>query len=346
MRVLVIKPSSLGDVVSGLAVVPRLRRLLPGCRLEWLVNGEYAELVKAAGVDEVIVFDRQSWRTWRGVLAGARNVWEVSRRVRRARYDIVIDLQGLLRSAWFTWVSGGERRIGFADAREGAWLAYKERVKVARREMHAVDCCVAALRGLGDEGGQAWWEWPGLPPVEAGVREKTGLTPQGYFVLVPGSRRVEKRWPVVSWGALAARLWHAYELPVVIIGNDKERALAAEIAAVASHHGAAPGKIYLLAGALSLVEVLGLSRMSKLVIGGDTGPLHAAVAAGGRVVALMGPTDPERHGPYGQRDHVVTAAAECAPCHGGRRECRGAARCMEDISVDAVMNKVQEVLAR
>lgn len=345
MRVLVVKPSSLGDVVSALAVVPRLRRLLPGCRIDWLVNREYAPLVAAAGVDEVLAFDRRAWRRWRGVLAGVRNVWEVAMALRRARYDIVLDLQGLLRSGWFTWISGAPRRIGFADAREGAWLAYTERVRVKRHETHAVDCCLNVMKTLGDDNNApARWEWPGLDEASAAVREKTGLTPQRFLVIVPGSRREEKRWPTAAWGELIAQLWQAYHLPVAIIGDESERGLAAEIAGMATARGAAPGVVHLLAGALSLVEVLALSRDSRLLIGSDTGPLHAAVAAGARVVALMGPTHPDRHGPYGQREHVVMAPAACAPCHGGTRACGAVPNCMTAITVDMVMNKVHEVM--
>lgn len=344
MRVLVVKPSSLGDVVSALAVVPRLRRLLPGCRIDWFVNREYAPLVAAAGVDEVIAFDRRSWRHWRGVLAGVRNVWDVAMALRRARYDIVLDLQGLLRSGWFTWISGAPRRIGFADAREGAWLAYTERVRVARHEMHAVDCCLAVLRALGDDAAPAWWEWPGLDKVATEVRKKTGMAPESFFVIVPGSRRAEKRWPTAAWGELTARLSQAYHLPVAIIGDESERGLAAEIAGAATARGAAPGVVHVLAGALNLVEVLAFSRDSRLLIGCDTGPLHAAVAAGARVVELMGPTHPDRHGPYGQREHVVMAPAACAPCHGGARTCGAMPNCMAAITVDIVMNKVHEVM--
>jgi len=345
MRVLIVKPSSLGDVVSALAVVPRLRQVLPGCTVDWLVNREYAPLVAAAGVDHVIVFDRGSWRRWQGVLAGMRNLISVTRAVRRGTYDVVIDLQGLLRSGWFTWISGAARRIGFADAREGAALVYTERVSVARHAMHAVDCCMAVLRVLGDEqSGPAQWEWPGLEHAVREAQAKTGLAPGGYVVLAPGTRRREKRWPAAAWGALAGQLWQRYHLPAAIIGAENERELAAQIAAEAGKNGAAPGVVHLLAGALSLLEVLGLSRASRLVIGCDSGALHAAVAAGARVVALMGPTHPERHGPYGQRGHVVMAPEACAPCHGGRRKCGAAPRCMDAISVDMVMNKVHEVM--
>lgn len=345
MRVLVIKPSSLGDVVSALAVVPRLRRLLPGWRIDWFVNREYAPLVAAAGVDGVIAFDRRSWRRWQGVLAGVRNVWEVAVALRRAQYDLAIDLQGLLRSGWFTWMSGAPRRIGFADAREGAWLAYTERVRVKRHETHAVDCCLAVMKALGDtDDAPARWEWPGLDEAIEAMREKTGLTPESFVVIVPGTRRAEKRWPAAAWGELTARLSQRYGLPVAIVGDESERGLAAEIAGVATRHGAAPGVVRVLAGALSLVEMLALTRDSRLLIGCDTGPLHAAVAAGARVVALMGPTHPDRHGPYGQRDHVVMAPAACAPCHGGARVCGAAPNCMAAITVDMVMTKVNEVM--
>ncbi|MCX7847317.1 MAG: glycosyltransferase family 9 protein [bacterium] len=344
MRVLVVKPSSLGDVVCALAVVPRLRRLLPGCEIDWLINREYAALVQAAGVDRVIVFDRGSWRRWRSVLAGLSNLWDASLQIRRSRYALVLDLQGLLRSGWFTWVSGAPRRIGFADAREGAWLAYTERVQVRRHTVHAVDYCLAALRVLGDGAEPASWEWPGLAPALAAVREKTGLVSKTYFVLAPGSRRAEKRWPVAAWGELTARLWQRYHLPVALVGDERERELAAEIARRASTCGIAPGVVHVLAGVLNLLDLLALSRESRLFIGGDTGPLHAAVAAGAQVVALMGPTDPDRHGPYGQREHVVAAPAPCAPCHGSRRACDMTPGCMEAITVDAVMNKVQEVI--
>ncbi len=343
-RVLIIKPSSLGDVVNALAVAPRLRRLLPGCAIDWLVNREYAPLVAAAGIDSVIVFDRGSWRRWSGVVHGARNLWHVSAGVRRARYDLAIDLQGLLRSGWFAWISGAPRRLGFADAREGAAWAYTHRITVARRHMHAVECCLAAVRALGDDAAPVTWDWPGLDDAVPALRAQTGLAPGSFCVLVPGSRRAEKRWPAAAWAELAARIWNTHRMPIVLAGSPDETPIADAIMADAVTHGAAPDAVRNYAGALTLVELLALCRDSRIVVACDTGPLHMAVAAGARVVALMGPTHPDRHGPYGQRDHVVMAPVACAPCHGGRRRCGAQPECMSAISVDEVSNKVTAVL--
>ncbi len=338
-RVLVIKPSSLGDVVNGLVVVPRLRQLIPSCEIHWLVNAEYADVVAAAGVDRVLSFHRDSWRRWSGVLTGARNVVALSRALLAAKYDVALDLQGLFRSGWFTWITRAPLRIGFADARECARMFYNRRVAIDRHATHAVDCYLKTLEILGDNKSPAEWQWFGLDTVAEKLHAGLGTSVGAYFVFVLGARWKSKRWTASAFAETAVELWETYQQRIFLVGDSREQEMADAVIREAGARGRADDGILSLAGKINLVELIALCRDSRLVLTPDTGPMHCAVAAGAKVVALMGPTDPVRHGPYNQPEHVVKSSMPCMPCY--RRRCRAKGQsCMEALTPAMVMQAV------
>jgi lipopolysaccharide heptosyltransferase I len=341
--ILIIKPSSLGDVAVALAVVPALRAHYPDATIDWLANSEYAGLVAAAQhVRHVHTFERGSWRCAGGLMHGLRNFAHLMRALRRPRYDIVIDLQGLLRSAWFTCLTGAPVRVGFADAREGAYLAYNRRVDVDRHTTHALDCCLAAVEALTGEQPTPHWEWRALDETAAAVHAGLATRPGAYFVCVPGTRWESKCWPTHHLADAVHGLWERYQQPVVLTGSQEEIDVAQQVADAAIARGCPAEAIKNAAGTLSLVELLALFRDCRLVVTPDSGPMHLAVAVGARIVAIMGPTSPVRHGPYGQRDNVVVAQETHAPCY--RRVCARSAPCMQSLSSKQVLAKVAEVL--
>ena len=345
-KVLIIKPSSLGDVANALAAIPAVRALYPGCVLHWLVNAEYEELVRAAGVDDVLRFERGMWRGVSTLASGIGTLCRLHKALRRARYDTVIDLQGLFRSGWFAWMTGAAVRLGFSDARECASLFYTHVVDTRRHFVHAVDACMAAVRALGGADVQAAWEWPGLAAVAGDVHEAAGTKPGGYVVLVPGARHGAKRWPAESYADVAARIWKGHGIPLVLVGAADEEELCAHVKRAAVEHGCDGSAVLPLAGRVSLAGLVTLCRDSRLVVSNDTGALHLAVASGASVVAVMGPTRREGHGPYGQMDHVVAARKDCAPCQGTRRRsrCTDEGACMRTITVESVMGKADALL--
>ena len=148
-RVLIIRPTALGDVVRTVPALVSLRAAMPQARIDWLVHDAYADAIRHhPALDGVIEFPRRRFgRAWTSP-AIARELWRWTASLRRARYDLVFDLQGLARSGWFTFVTGAARRVGFANAREGAWLGYNRRHRVDA-EVHAVDRMLALLEAEG-----------------------------------------------------------------------------------------------------------------------------------------------------------------------------------------------------
>jgi heptosyltransferase-1 len=267
MRILIIKPSSLGDVIHALPTVNLIRRQFPDAHLTWLINAELSSLLKNCPViNDRIEFHRHESGTW----------WSLLRRLRREHFDLVVDLQGLFRSGLFAFVTGAARRVGLSDSREGARWFYTEIVPV-RRE-HAV---TRYLRVTGQTG-------PIEFPLGVGDRKRENL-----IALNPLARWESKIWGDEKFSALLDRLPADR---VVLIGSARERDRIESINR---------GRARNLAGTLDLYELAELYRRCAVVITNDTGPMHLAAAVGTPVIALFGPTDPALVGPYGSGHTVL-----------------------------------------
>ena len=342
MKILVIKPSALGDVINGLVIVPRLRKIFPDCEIHWFVNSEYADLVEMAGVDKIIKFERGAWKHFYSVFSGIKNVSKISLELKRNKYDVVIDLQGLLRSGWFTFITGAPVRIGFSDARELAHLFYNRKVDVKRNKTHAVDCCLEVLKKLGDEKPKAKWKWFGLNEKIPALNWKYKINNDDFIVFVVGSRWQTKSWPPNFFGKTAALLYKKTGLKIFLTGAENEIHVAEEVIFHAIENGCKESAIVSLAGKISLCELFALCSESKLVLTTDTGPMHCAASLGAKVVALMGPTNPVRHGPYNQQKNVIVIDKKCAPCY--KRKCPNNEICMAKISPETVVEKIMDVI--
>lgn len=298
MRILIIKPSSLGDVVHALPTVNLIRRRHPDARIAWLINHELSGLLERCPIiDERIEFARRAYGSLPSLLA----------RLRRGRFDLVVDLQGLLRSGLFARVTGAPQRIGLSDSREGARWFHTEVVTVPR--CHAVDRYLKAADHLGC----------GTAPVvfPIGHADSLPIEGTGWIAVNPMARWESKIWPADRFAALLEQL-PAERL--VFVGSRGE---ADRIEAITR------GRAWNLAGRLTLLQLAAFYRRCAVVISNDTGPMHIAAAVGARVVALFGPTDPRLVGPYGA-GHVVLQGA------GGR---------MDAITVEQVAAAVKPFLA-
>ncbi|HYM62982.1 MAG TPA: lipopolysaccharide heptosyltransferase I [Thermoanaerobaculia bacterium] len=318
--ILVVRLSALGDVIHTLPAVAALRAALPRCRIGWVVEPPYRELIElVAPVDEVFTIGVKRWRrqsvstTWREIqeLRGAMREF--------ARGAVAIDFQGLIKSAAIAWSSGARLRYGFERAaiRESWALMFLNRTISVDRTHHVVDWNLDLARGIVPSIGAA-------PPVDlspfAARPSGTPASLSGRIVLLPGAGRASKIWPAARFRDCARAIEaRSGKLPVIAWGPG-EYELAESIAA---------GGCAEIAPPTGLRELTWLLRESQLVIAGDTGPLHLAAALGTKVVALFGPTSPERNGPYGQRHHVV--------------ESFSTTRTMEGIAVEQVMKKFDEV---
>lgn len=312
MDLLIIKLGALGDVVNTLPLAMALKRAL-GARIYWLVAPLSYPLLKAhPAVDQAIVFDPR-----RGAAAAAA----LLRRCRRQRFDLVLDLQRILKSGLWCWALRGERKIGFDRRRckELTWLLPFERIPAGHPHDHMVHQYLEFARYLGISGRPVEWGLAGggdLPP---------GL-PQWFVVLNIGATKPANRWSAESFSALARGIQARYGLRCVLTGGPEDSPTALAV------HAATGGSVCNLVGKTSLTELIGVLDRSAAVVTCDTGPMHLAVALGKKVLALFGPSDHRRTGPY--RGRVIRAKIACSPC--GRKTC-GWPECMTAIRPEAVL---------
>ncbi|MBI5396352.1 MAG: lipopolysaccharide heptosyltransferase II [Verrucomicrobia bacterium] len=331
MKILIVKPSSLGDIIHALPTVRILRRAYPQAHIAWLINDNFAPLLDGCPViDRVIPFARRRLGRFSGIPEALR----FARSLKAEGFDWAVDLQCLLRSALICWASGARRRTGLADGREGSTFFYNEVVKLPPPPTHAVDRYLMLPRQLGLEVDRIEVPLAGAPVAE---REK-------LILINPGARWATKRWPADRFAALldahAAR-WPDYRL--ALLGSGDERPLAESIAA------GAKAKADILAGRTTLPELTALMRRARLLISNDTGPLHLAVAVGTPTVSMFGPTDPRRTGPYPPNcdsNIVLTGKVECAPCF--KSGCRHTPelQCMTAITVEQVVAAAGRLLSK
>jgi heptosyltransferase-1 len=306
-RVALVKLSALGDVVHALPVAAALRAARPGAYLAWVVERRESALLRGhPALDAVIVADTRSWRRartaddLRAALTGLR---ALRRQLRRARFDVALDLQGLMKSRLITAACGARRRIGF-DASWGSEPLHAVRLtdRVAPpTARHVVEQYLALLAPLGITPGAPQFHLPVSAGAEARIDEwlaSVGLKPhQRLVVLNPGAGRADKLWPLGHLTTLARRLAHDAAAHVVLTWGPGEEGTARVVVA------AAPSAV--LAPPTDLDALLALLRRASVVVAADTGPLHMAAGPGTPCVGLYGPTSPARNGPYGAGHRVL-----------------------------------------
>lgn len=333
-HILFIKPSSLGDIVHAMPTCAAIRRAYPKARLTWLVKREWAGLVERIdGVDRVWPVES----TFKGWLS------QVSP-LRAERFDLVVDLQGLFRSAAIGWLGGSSLLVGFANGREGSPWFYSRRVPVPQLEMHAVDRYLLVAKAVGAvESGAPEFRFR-IPQTDYEevdrLLSRSGVTPEMSWVAMNVSARwPTKRWPAASFAEVADRLQQERCGAVVMIGGPDERA---DIAAVS---GMMKTPAIDLAGTTTVGLLPALLSRASLLITNDSGPMHIAAAAGTPVVALFGPTSAARTGPYGVGHRVLATEISCRPCLS--RTCHNPVQleCLTRISHEQVFVAVRDQLA-
>jgi len=344
-RILLIKPSSAGDILHALPVARALRATWPEATLEWLVGSSFIDLLEAEpSLTALIPFDRRHFahvgRRWRASSDFARFVTGL----RRRDYDLVIDLQGLFRSGFLARAAAAPVRIGFRDAREFSWLFYTHFMTTRQDRAHAVDRNLEALALLGVNPGEVDMR-PALRAEDrssaAALLAERSIAPRApYALIAPGTRWETKQWSVERFGRVAARLADEHGLPTLLVGGAGDRSLA-RLAVAASGNRA-----HDLSGRTSLRALAALVESARLVITADSFPMHLAAAYGRPLVALFGPTHPGRTGPYGALDRVVRLDLPCSPCYlRNLRDCPHQHRCMNDLDVERVMAEARLRLA-
>lgn len=290
-RLLIVKLSSLGDIMHALPAVDAIKRGT-GAAIDWVTQREYVELVSCCPhVDDVISFDRRH---------PVRSLPRVRRALRARRYDAVIDLHGLLKSGIITWLSGCPRRIGPSFHREGSGLFYTEAAGAPDLDRHRVDQKRDIVSCLG---------LPTVPPrFPLNIEPASCKLPRPQVGILPCSRHAAKNWPAEHYTELCTRLIIDCGASVLLLGGSADHAVAASIAAHLP-----VGHCADMTGRTSIVELGGLVAGLDLVIGNDSGPLHLAAAMGTPVIGLYLDTDPLVFGPYGDQHRVLHAGPKGPP---------------------------------
>jgi lipopolysaccharide heptosyltransferase I len=334
-KILVIRLTSLGDVLLATPAVRAIKRGFPASTVSWLVEGSVAGLLAHQDfVDRVIEFPRakleQSLKRGR-LLAAARTLFTFRRSLAEEGYDVVLDLHGIMKSAALAKMARADRRIGYDGtfAKEASWMIYNEKIGSGERRMHKVERNMLFPSFLGVEG-------PPEPELKtspesdryvADYLERSGISSPIIGVNPFCSTGSEfKRWDLANYGELMRRLGDETGATMMILWGPGEEAEAQRLRQMA-------GSRTVLACPTTVSQLLSLTRRMDLYIGGDTGVMHLAALAGVPVVAIFGPTDHLINGPYGAAHTIVRKEQPCSPC---RDKSCTSRECIRSISVDDV----------
>lgn len=322
-KILIIKMSSLGDVIHALPSLYVLRKTYPRCHITWAVHPAFASILPGKPwIDEIYLVNRSKIRNF-SYLSSVR------KELHARHFDLAIDLQMIAKSALISFLSGASSHIGYNDAREGSWLVSRP-IHGPHDHGHIIEQLLDVMRFLGCQVGEI--EFPlrnfdrELKKMKDTVKPCHDSLP--YVLLVPGTRGEYKKWPIEFWGALSRGLNHE-GIYTIVAGSKGEKELGKTI----KEFSGSPLTID-LTGRTTLLELCALEKMASLHVSCDTGPLHIANALHTPIIALFGPTLPDRSGPYGNRNSTVLLAP-----HAGTKECH-----MSDISTDRVLSECMKKL--
>jgi heptosyltransferase-1 len=360
-RILLIKPSAVGDVINTVPVLAKLRTRFPSAQIDWLLTPSIAEWIgHHPALSSVVPFERQELsHPWKGL----SSIWQLATQLQRAEYDLVIDLQGQFRSAFFTLATGAPVRIGFdrprkeiqssarnlpaqaykhgwTGAREISWIAYSHHIPIPTLEAHAVDRYLRLGDMLGFAAGPPDFHVPIPAPSLARADEllrQHGIQGRKLLVLSPGTIWETKQWTPQGF-ADVAKHFAAAGWAVALVGSNGDNPVCADVATRCP-------KVVNLCGQTKLSELAALIRRADLCISNDSAPMHLAVAVDCPVVSIFGPTDPLWIGPYGRDQAVVRLNLPCSPCYLRLlSKCPHNHRCMRDLPAHDVIQRAEHVL--
>ena len=340
-KILIVKLGSLGDIIHTVPAQQEMLRHFSEAEVHWLTEQHYAPLVdNIRGVSKVWVADTRGWRS---KISFVGEVVRLVRDLRREEFDVALDFQGLIKSAILARLSGASQVVGFSREKikeSAATYFYTQTVlgdDGSRPHVIQINFQLAQFLGCNADGLS-----PAMPlfiPEEVQARVENQLAQmevEDPILISPGAGWVTKRWSTQKFGRLAVETERRLGIPVIVTYGPGEEPLVDRI-----RMEAAPYPISSLP--TTLLELAALCRVSRLLIGGDTGPLHLAVALGLPTVAILGPTAPWRNGPFNPEDEIVTHD-QCSNSY--RRKCPElVCRCM-DMSVQEVFDAVRSRLSR
>jgi heptosyltransferase-1 len=366
-RILLIKPSALGDVVHTLPVLVKLRARYPQAQIDWLITPENAEVVRYhPALSNVVLFARRDFskrgRRWRAFLS----FFDLLKQIRSAKYELIVDMHGQVRSAFFALISGARVRIGFdrpvkrgltvsaehdlknipshgwRGAREGSWVAYTHRIPIPTLDVHAIDryLWIAPLLGLDDNPPDLTIH---LSPqatnkVNRLLEEQGVAASKPLVVLVPGTIWETKHWTIEGFAGVA-RQFLQDGFAVALAGTTRDQQRCRQIAA------AAPGTCD-LSGKTTPADLAALIRRAEVAVTNDSGSMHVAASLGKPMVSVFGPTNPVHIGPYERPESVLRVDLPCSPCNYRRlSQCPFDHACMKQVTSAMVVERVRKILS-
>jgi heptosyltransferase I len=326
MNILIVRLGALGDIVHTIPAAAALRAAMPEARIDWVVDARHRDVVDLVTVvDGVLPLEGRTLGAWTVAV----------RRLRLAAYDVALDFQGLMKSAVLARASGARRVAGFSiwHLREKAARPFYSDTDDGPAG-HVIRKNLSLLRVVGVESDRI--EFPLAETDTVAVQSVRRLVGPGELALInPGAAWPNKRWPAERFGEVAAFLREVRGIASVVLWGPGEQELAREIVAASS--GAA-----VVAPPTRVPDLVALAREATLMISGDTGPLHVVAAVGTPTVAIMGPTNPQRNGPWAANDVTVSRFEQCG-CQYDRR-CHERTWCLDSVSVSEVTAAIQQRL--
>lgn len=339
-KILIIKPSALGDIALTLPVLASLRASFPDAHITWFIRPEFAPLLEnIPGLDDVIIFQRKHLGKWWCKPRQFSALMRLFAEIRKGRFDLVIDLQGLFRTAFFAWLTGSRRRFGMKTAREFATLFYTHKIDLDADSIHVIDyhrkiLAAAGARTIINDSNL-------FPTTQAAERVRQLLQDRNvplrnYVVFVTGSAHASKCWPVEKFAALADRISERFGADIVAAGVAAEKPIVARLVELAG----AP--VVDLAGRTDIPTLIALLAGATLVVSNDTGPAHITCVLDVPVIIIFGPSNPSRIRPYA-KSHAVAAVAPDA--RGNAIDSTDARYRIDAVPVENVFAEVQYHLA-
>ncbi len=325
-KILIVKPSALGDIVHSLPFLAAVKKKFPHAEIDWVVaHGLHKFLEGHPMIDRLWVIKKDQWKKPGHLKDTFKEINDLRMGLKTSRYDVAIDLSGLLRSGMITWFSKAKIKLGFKESDEGSPFFYTHKIH-GSMNIHAIDRYLEIARFMGCVVDKI--EYP-FAPYDPSPPILNKLPPQ-YVVMTPSAGKPANRWPAEKFGRLCAKL----ELPVVVIASATEADIAAEVVAHAN------GKAISLAGRTGLKDLIALIAKASYFVCNDTGPMHIAAALNIPVFAVFGPANPVRTGPYGTIHTIIQKKMDCAPCY-AKYPCSHF-RCMNELRVEDVFRIIDQ----